>query len=43
MKIWIDADACPRVIKDIVYRASARLRIPVCLVANSDLSRSHSP
>ncbi|MDO3380200.1 YaiI/YqxD family protein [Geoalkalibacter halelectricus] len=43
MKIWIDADACPRVIKEIVYRASARLRIPVCLVANSDLSRSHSP
>ncbi|WP_305046848.1 YaiI/YqxD family protein [Geoalkalibacter sp.] len=43
MKIWIDADACPRVIKDIVYRASARLGIPVCLVANNDLSRAHSP
>ena len=42
MKIWIDADACPRVIKDMVYRASERLKIPVCLVANSDLSRAHT-
>ena len=43
MKIWIDADACPRVIKDIVFRASLRLEVPVCLVANQDLSKSHSP
>lgn len=42
MKIWIDADACPRVIKEIVYRASERLKVPVCLVANSDLSRAHA-
>ena len=42
MKIWIDADACPRVIKEIIYRASERLKVPVCLVANMDLSRSHS-
>lgn len=42
MKIWVDADACPRVIKEIVYRASARLKVPVCLVANNDLSRSHT-
>jgi len=42
MKIWIDADACPRVIKDMVFRASERLKVPVCLVANSDLSRAHS-
>lgn len=42
MKIWIDADACPRVIKDIVFRASERLEIPVCMVANKDLSKSHS-
>ena len=40
MKIWIDADACPRVIKEMVYRASLRLQIAVCLVANSDLSRA---
>jgi len=42
LKIWIDADACPRVIKDMVYRASERLKIPVCLVANSDLSKAHT-
>ena len=42
MKIWVDADACPRVIKEIVFRASERLEVPVCLVANKDLSKSHS-
>jgi uncharacterized protein YaiI (UPF0178 family) len=42
MKIWIDADACPRVIKDIVFRASERLRVPVLLVANKDLSKQQS-
>jgi uncharacterized protein YaiI (UPF0178 family) len=42
MRIWIDADACPRVIKEIVFRASERLQVPVCLVANRDLSKSHS-
>jgi len=42
MKIWIDADACPRVIKDMVFRASERLEVPVCLVANKNLSKAHS-
>lgn len=42
MKIWIDADACPRVIKDMIYRASERLQVPVCLVANNDLSKAHT-
>ncbi|MBI2353794.1 MAG: YaiI/YqxD family protein [Deltaproteobacteria bacterium] len=42
MKIWIDADACPRVIKEIVFRASERLEVPVCLVANKGLSKHHS-
>jgi uncharacterized protein len=42
VKIWIDADACPRIIKEIVFRASARLQVPVCLVANQDLSKAHS-
>lgn len=42
MTIWIDADACPRVIKDIVFRASERLGVPVCLVANNSLSKHHS-
>ena len=39
MKIWIDADACPRVIKDILFRASERLQVPVCLVANKKLTK----
>jgi uncharacterized protein len=38
MKIWIDADACPKVIKEILFRASDRLKIPVCLVANKKLT-----
>ena len=42
MKIWIDADACPRVIKEIIFRASERLKVPVCMVANNDLSRAHT-
>jgi uncharacterized protein len=42
LKIWIDADACPRVIKEIVFRASERLEVPVCLVANTSLARHHS-
>jgi uncharacterized protein YaiI (UPF0178 family) len=37
-KIWIDADACPKAVKEIVFKASARLKLPVYLVANSTLS-----
>ena len=42
MKIWIDADACPRVIKEITFRASERLNLPVILVANKSLSKHNS-
>ncbi len=42
MKIWIDADACPRVIKEIVFRASQRLDLPVTLVANKSLSKHNT-
>lgn len=42
MKIWIDADACPRVIKEIVFRASQRLELPVVLVANQAMAKHHS-
>lgn len=38
MTIWIDADACPRPVKDLVYRASDRLNLPVVLVADRPLS-----
>jgi uncharacterized protein YaiI (UPF0178 family) len=37
MKIWIDADACPNVIKDIIFRASERTKTKVILVANSPI------
>lgn len=35
IRIWVDADACPRVIKDILYRAAERRKIRLILVANS--------
>jgi len=34
MQIWVDADACPNVIKEILFRAAERLQIPLILVAN---------
>ena len=37
MKIWIDADACPVVIKEILYRAAERIAMDVILVANQSL------
>jgi uncharacterized protein len=42
LKIWIDADACPRVIKEIIFRASERLDLPVLLVANKSLAKHNS-
>lgn len=38
LRIWIDADACPNIVKEVVYRASGRLKLPVTLVANSFIS-----
>ncbi|MDP2471576.1 MAG: YaiI/YqxD family protein [Candidatus Palauibacterales bacterium] len=38
MKIWIDADAAPREVRDVVYRAAKRLGLEVTLVANQSLS-----
>ncbi len=34
MKIWVDADACPVVIKDILFRAAKRTQVLTTLVAN---------
>jgi uncharacterized protein YaiI (UPF0178 family) len=34
MQIWVDADACPGVIKDILYRVADRVEVQVTLVAN---------
>ncbi len=40
MQIWVDADACPNVIKDILFRAADRTQTRVILVANQPL---HTP
>lgn len=37
MTIWVDADACPNVIKEILYRAAERMQLPLILVANQAL------
>lgn len=37
MQIWVDADACPVVIKEIIFRAAERLQISTTLVANQML------
>lgn len=37
MAIWVDADACPNVIKDILFRAAERAQISLTLVANQPL------
>jgi uncharacterized protein YaiI (UPF0178 family) len=34
MPIWVDADACPKVIKEILFRAAERTAVQVTLVAN---------
>jgi len=36
-QIWVDADACPKVIKEILYRAADRVGLPLILVANQPL------
>ncbi|MEA9389032.1 YaiI/YqxD family protein [Acerihabitans sp. TG2] len=43
MAIWVDADACPKVIKDILFRAAQRLSVQVTLVANQTLAVPPSP
>jgi uncharacterized protein YaiI (UPF0178 family) len=43
MKIWVDADACPGVIKDILYRAADRAQIQLTLIANQMLRTPPSP
>ncbi|HQR51599.1 MAG TPA: YaiI/YqxD family protein [Methylophilaceae bacterium] len=43
MKIWVDADACPGVIKEILFRAAQRTRIMTTLVANQLLRVPPSP
>ncbi|MCD4692259.1 MAG: YaiI/YqxD family protein [Calditrichales bacterium] len=37
MQIWVDADACPKVIKNILFRAAERVQVCLTLVANQPL------
>ena len=34
MKIWIDADACPKAVKEVVIKAATKRRVPLIFVAN---------
>ena len=43
MQIWVDADACPGVIKEILFRAATRHALAVILVANQTLRVPPSP
>ena len=42
MPIWVDADACPGVIKETLFRAAQRTQIPTILVANQYIATPHS-
>ena len=43
MQIWVDADACPKPIKEILFRAATRIQIELILVANQMLAVPKSP
>ncbi|MCX7208420.1 MAG: YaiI/YqxD family protein [Proteobacteria bacterium] len=42
MQIWVDADACPKVIKEILFRAAERCKISCTFVANQYIQTPHS-
>jgi uncharacterized protein YaiI (UPF0178 family) len=42
VKIWVDADACPAVVKEILFRAAGRTGVELTLVANQALSTPSS-
>lgn len=43
MKIWVDADACPAAIREILFRASTRTAVRVTLIANQHIPVPRSP
>ncbi|RWX45400.1 hypothetical protein VT99_12732 [Candidatus Electrothrix marina] len=43
MKIWVDADACPVVIKEVLYKAAERTQVQLILVANTFFRVPRSP
>jgi len=42
-RIWVDADACPAAVKEILFRAAQRVRVTLTLVANQPLRTPPSP
>jgi hypothetical protein len=43
MQIWVDADACPQAIKELLFRAAERAQVVTTLVANALLRTPSSP
>lgn len=43
MQIWVDADACPAAVKELLYRAATRRQVKLTLVANQVLNPPKSP
>ncbi len=43
MQVWVDADACPKVIKEMLFRAAERVKVTVIFLANSALRIPPSP
>ncbi|MFI4918065.1 MAG: YaiI/YqxD family protein [Legionellales bacterium] len=43
MQIWVDADACPKMIKEVLFRAAVRTKTHLILVANTSLTYPGSP
>ncbi|SIN69795.1 YaiI/YqxD family protein [Halodesulfovibrio marinisediminis] len=43
MQIWVDADACPKVIKEVLFKVAVRRKVKTTLIANSQLSVPLSP
>jgi len=43
MEIWVDADACPAAIKEILFRAAMRTNVRLTFVANQPLRVPRSP
>jgi uncharacterized protein YaiI (UPF0178 family) len=41
--IWVDADACPRPVKEVLFRAAQRAQIPCTLVANQHIAVPRTP
>lgn len=43
VSIWVDADACPKIIREILFKAAQRVSVPLTLVANHSLPIPKSP